>query len=36
MNFAIFGAQAIALGTYKALKKQYPEKNVLHFLIRKC
>ena len=35
MNFAIFGAQAIALGTYKALKKQYPEKNILCFLVSK-
>ncbi|MBQ2885483.1 MAG: DUF4422 domain-containing protein [Alphaproteobacteria bacterium] len=35
MNLAIFGAQAIALGTYKALKKQYPEKNILCFLVSK-
>lgn len=31
----IFGAQAIALGTYNAIKKLYPERNVLCFLVSK-
>lgn len=31
----IFGAQAIALGTYKAIKKSYPERQVLCFLVSK-
>lgn len=35
MDLVIFGAQAIALGTYKALRKQHPEKNVLCFLVSK-
>lgn len=33
MDLVIFGAQAIALGTYKALKKKCPEKNVLCFIV---
>ncbi len=35
MNLVIFGAQAIALGTYKAIKKLYPEQKVLCFLVSK-
>ena len=31
----IFGAQAIALGTYKAITKLYPERQVLSFLVSK-
>ena len=34
-NIIIFGAQAIALGTCKAIKKLYPERNVLCFLVSK-
>lgn len=34
-NIVIFGAQAIALGTYKAIKKLYPEKKVISFLVSK-
>lgn len=34
-NIIIFGAQAIALGTYNAIKKLYPERKVLCFLVSK-
>jgi len=35
MNIVIFGAQAIALGTYKAIGKLYPERKVQCFLVSK-
>ena len=34
-KIVIFGAQAIALGTYKAIAKLYPERQVLGFLVSK-
>lgn len=33
MGIVIYGAQGIALGTYKAIKTLYPEKQVLCFLV---
>ena len=33
MNLAIYGAQAIALGAYKAIKLLYPERSVNCFLV---
>lgn len=33
MNLVIYGAQAIALGTYKAIKLLYPERSVGCFLV---
>ena len=33
MDLVIYGAQAIALGTYNAIKELYPEINVLCFLV---
>lgn len=33
MDLVIFGARAIALGTYNAIKKLYPERNVECFLV---
>lgn len=33
MNLVIYGAQAIALGTYKAMKLLYPERSVGCFLV---
>ncbi len=33
MNLVIYGAQSMALGTYKAMKKLLPEKNVLCFIV---
>lgn len=33
MNLAIYGAQAIALGTYKAIKEIFPDRKILCFLV---
>ena len=33
MNIAIYGAQGIALGVYKALKELHQEINVLGFIV---
>ena len=34
-NIIIFGAQAIALGTYRVIKKIYSERDILCFLVSK-
>ncbi|MBR1815109.1 MAG: DUF4422 domain-containing protein [Lachnospiraceae bacterium] len=34
-NIVIFGAQGYALGTFKAIKTVYPDKNILCFLVSK-
>lgn len=33
MNLVIYGAQAIALGAYKAMKELFPEREILCFLV---
>ena len=33
MDLVIYGAQGVALGTYKAIKKLHPNRNILCFLV---